>query len=37
MQLGQPLKRVSLIAGVEYEMERWNGKLNGAVIVHSEI
>ena len=24
-------KRVSLIAGMEYEMERWNGRWNGMV------
>ena len=28
-------KRVSLIAGMEYEMERWNGRWNGMVNVHS--
>ena len=27
--------RVSLIAGMEYGMERWNGKWNGMVNVHS--
>jgi len=37
MQLGQLLKRVSLIAVLGYEMKWWNGKLNGTVIVHSEI
>ena len=26
---------VSLIAGMEYGMERWNGKWNGTVNVHS--
>ena len=26
---------VSLIAGMEYGMERWNGKWNGTVHVHS--
>ena len=26
---------VSLIAGMEYEMEWWNGKWNGTVKVHS--
>ena len=29
------LKRVSLIAGLKYGMERWNGKWNGTVNVHS--
>ena len=28
-------KGVSLIAGMEYGMERWNGKWNGTVNVHS--
>ena len=27
--------RVSLIAGMEYGMERWNGKWNGTVNVYS--
>ena len=27
--------RVSLIAGMEYVMERWNGKWNGTVNVYS--
>ena len=27
--------RVSLIAGLEYGMEQWNGKWNGMVNVHS--
>ena len=26
---------VSLIAGMEYGMERWNGKWNGTVNIHS--
>ena len=26
---------VSLIAGLEYGMERWNGKWNGTVNVHN--
>ena len=30
-----PNQGVSLIAGMEYGMERWNGKWNGTVNVHS--
>ena len=28
-------RRVSLIAGLEYGMEQWNGKWNGMVNVHN--
>ena len=28
-------RRVSLIAGMEYGMEWWNGKWNGTVNIHS--
>ena len=29
------MERASLITGMEYGMERWNGKWNGTVNVHS--
>ena len=32
---GSHSPRVSLIAGMEYGMERWNGKWNGTVNVYS--
>ena len=34
IQIGES-RKVSLIAGMEYGMERWNGKWNGTVSVHS--